>query len=207
MATASCGTDLSTRSDGRDLPAWSGELKMLSLLDADAAAADWRIVEVFSRSDLPFELHLAWSAGSGAGAEARVTVARSARVCVYARGLRIRAGNLADAINRVGVTVADAYAVTENQWETTGELEQQVAAIVPADVLIPPFARRVRVEMADPTQLPTTTIKVYDGLAVLRSTVPGDQQPAEGVPVGGARTLEITAGEASAWRAVFTLSL
>lgn len=204
MATASCDTDLSTRSDGRDLPAWTGELKLLPLLDSDAPAATWRIVETFSRSDLPFELHLAWSAGSGAGAEAKVTVARSARICVYARGLRIRAGNLADATNRVGVTVADAYAVTENQWETTGLSDEQGVAV---DIPVPPFARRVRVEMADQTQLSTTLVLVYDGLAVLRATVPGDQQPAEGVPIGGARTVQIDPSGASAWRAVFTLSL
>jgi hypothetical protein len=180
---------------------------MLPLLDADAPAATWRIVEAFSLSDLPFELNLSWSAGSGAGAEAKVTVARSARVCVYARGLRIRAGNLADETNRVGVTVADAYAVTENQWEATGELIQLAAAVVPAEVGVPPFARRVRVETADSAQLPSATIKVYDGLSVLRSTVPGDQQPAEGVPIGGARAVEIAAAEVTAWRAVFTLSL
>jgi len=75
------GTELSTRSDGRDLPAWDAALKLLPLLDADAELATWRIAEgrpvaVFSRSDLPFEVHLAWSAGGGAGAEAKVTVAR-----------------------------------------------------------------------------------------------------------------------------------
>jgi len=204
VAGTSCGTDLSTRSDGRDLPAWSVQLKMLPLLDADAPAATWRIVEAFSLSDLPFELHLSWSAGSGAGAECKVTVARSVRVCVYARGLRIRAGNLADATNRVGVTVADAYAVTENQWEVTGEVDEQAVAV---DIPVPPFARRVRVEMADATQLPTTTIKVYDGLSTHRSTVDGDKQPAEGVPIGGARTVEIDPSGATAWRAVFTLSL
>ena len=199
-----CSSELSCRSDGRDLPAWNAELKLINLLDADASAADWRIVEVFSRTGLPFELLLVWSAGGGAGAEARITVARAARICVFARGLRVQAGNLADAINRVGVTVADAYAVTENQWEATGETLDHGTT---ADVPVPPFARRVRVEMADATLLPTTTLKVYDGQSTLRSTVAADKQPPEGVPVGGARTVQVAASGATAWRAVFTLSL
>ena len=93
--------ELSSRSDGRDLPAWADSLKLLPLLNAEAPGADWRIVEAFSRSGLPFELSLAWSSGGGAGARAHITVARAARVCVFARNLRIEAGNLADAINDV----------------------------------------------------------------------------------------------------------
>ena len=199
-----CGTELTTRSDGKDLPAWDTSLKLLPLLDGEAELDTWRIVEAFSKSELPFELELGWSSGGGSGSLARVTVARAARICVLARSLRVRAGNLADATNRVGITVADAYAVTENQWEATGLSDEQGVGI---DIPVPPFARRVRVEMADATQLPTTTIKVYDGLSTHRSTVDGDKQPAEGVPIGGARTVEIDPSGATAWRAVFTLSL
>ncbi len=196
--------ELSSRSDGRDLPAWTDSLKLLPLLNAEAPGADWRIVEAFSRSGLPFELSLAWSSGGGAGAKAHITVARAARVCVFARNLRIEAGNLADATNRVGVTVADAYAVTENQWEVTGQLADQGTT---AEIEVPAFARRVRLELADPAQLPTTTLRLYDGQNTLRAAIPGDKQPPVGVPVGGARTVEIAAGGATAWRAVFTLSL
>ena len=208
------GTELSTRSDGRELPAWDTALKLHPLLDADAELATWRIAEgrpvaVFSRSDLPFEVHLAWSAGGGAGAEAKVTVARrkaapSSRICVFARGLRIRAGNLSDAPNRVGVTVADAYAVTENQWEATGDTGDLQGT---ADIAVPPFARRVRVELADEGLLPTTLLRVFDGQSVLRSTVTGERLPPDGVPLGGARLLTVTPGGTTTWRAVFTLSL
>ena len=44
-------------------------------------------------------------------------------------------------------------------------------------------------------------------VGIEQSVVPADEQPPEGVPVGGARTLEIEASGATAWRAVFTLSL
>jgi len=195
---------LSSTSDGRDLPAWSGQVALQSLLDADSPAAAWRVVEAFSRTGLPFEIALSWSSGGGTGAEARVTVARATRVCVFARSLRVRAGNLADAVNRVGVTVSDAYASTENQWEAVGEILDQGPA---APVEVPAFARRVRVELSDPTKLSTTSLRVLDGRGVLRPVVPADEQPPEGVPVGGARTLEIEASGATAWRAVFTLSL
>ena len=159
---------------------------------------------MFSRSGLPFEVELGWSAGGGSGAGATVTVARSARICVFARSLRVRAGNLADATNRVGITVADAYAVTENQWEHTATSPDQGVQL---DVPVPPFARFVRVELADPSGLPATTLRVYDGLGTLRATVAGDKQPPAGVPVGGARRFSVTSGSVGAWRAVFTLSL
>ena len=199
-----CGIELTTRSDGKDLPAWDVALKLLPLLDAEAELDTWRIVEVFSRSGLPFEVELGWSSGGGSGSHALVTVARSARICVFARSLRVRAGNLADATNRVGITVADAYAVTVNQWEHRDTSpDQGVELAVP----IPPFARYARVELADPTGLPTTSLKVYDGLNALRATVAGDKQPPEGVPVGGARRFTVTAGASGDWRTVFTLSL
>lgn len=199
-----CGIELTTRSDGKDLPAWDTALKLESLLDAEAELDTWRIVEVFSKTGLPFEVELAWSSGGGSGSEAKVTVARSARICVFARSLRVRAGNLADAVNRVGITVADAYAVTENQWEHRDSSPDQGVQL---DVPVPPFARFVRVELADPTGLPTTNLRVYDGLNALMASVAGDQQPAAGIPVGGARRFTVTSGSIGAWRAVFTLHL
>jgi len=199
-----CGTELTTRSDGKDLPAWDTALKLQPLLDAEAELDTWRIVEAFSKTGLPFELELGWSSGGGSGSLAWITVARATRICVLARSLRVRAGNLADATNRVGITVADAYAVTENQWEHTASSPDQGVQL---DVPVPPFARFVRVELADPSGLPTTLLRVYDGLGTLRATVAGDKQPPAGIPVGGARRFTVTSGSIGAWRAVFTLSL
>ena len=195
--------ELSSRSDGRDLAPWGGQLAFEPLLNAEAPAAAWRVVEAFSRTGLPFELALAWSSGGGSGATAQVTVSRATRICVFARGLRIQAGNLADAANRVGVTVADAATATENHWEATGSVTEQASAEVP----VPPFARTVRVELADPALLPNAAVRLLDGQSVLRATVPANLQPAAGIPVGGARSIEIAATGSTAWRAVFTLSL
>lgn len=198
-----CGPELTTRSDQADLPAYEDALKLQPLLSAESERDTWRIVEVFSRTGAPFEVELAWSAGSGSGAVAQVTVARSARICIFARSLRIRAGNLASDTNRVGVTVADGYGQTRNQWEHRATSPDQG---VSQEVPIPPFARSVRLEVADPTQLPGSTIKVFDGEGTLRATVAGDTQPESGVPVGGAGKVEVEAG-ATAYRAVFALAL
>ncbi|RME26726.1 MAG: hypothetical protein D6798_06110 [Deltaproteobacteria bacterium] len=201
---AGCRKELTTRADQADLPAYDGtSLKFQALLDGESCEDTWRIVEAFSRSGGPFELELAWSAGSGSGATAQVTVARAVRICIFARSLRIRAANLSSSDNRVGVTVADGYGQTRNQWEhrDTGP-DQGVAQEVP----IPPFARTVRLEIADPTQLPGSSIKVYDGEGTLRAAVAGDAQPEGGVPVGGAGKVEVTAG-ATDYRVVYHLSL
>ena len=198
-----CGTELTTRSDGAELPAFDTALKLQKLLDAESELDTWRIVEVFSLTPAPFEIELAWAAGAGSGAFAKITVARSARVCVFARALKIRAGNLADKTNRVCVTVADGRTTTTNQWEVTGNANEQQ----PENIEIPPFAKRLRLEMADPTQLPGSDIKVYDGLGTLRGKVAGNAQPGSGVPVGGAGKVEVTTTGASDYRVVYTLAL
>ena len=209
MARPGCGIELTTRTDQAELPPVGLVAVMLppkpvELLTAEAELDTWRIVEVFSRTGLPFEVDLSWSSGSGSGAHALVTVSRSARICVLARSLKVLASNLANLTNRVGVTVADAYAATENQWEVT-----DLAAVqgVEQELPLPPFARKVRVELADPTGLPATVLRLYDGQDSLRSTVMGDLQPPEGIPLGGARRLTLAAGAPTAWRAVFTLCL
>ena len=198
-----CGRELTTRSDGVELPPFDTALKLLPLLDAEAELDTWRIVEAFSLTPAPFDLELAWAAGAGSGAFAKVTVARSARICLFARALKIRAGNLADKTNRVCVTVADGRTTTRNQWEVRGNANEQQPEVIE----IPPFATHLRLDMADPTQLPGADIKVYDGLGTLRANVAGNAQPGAGVPVGGAGKVEVTVTGASDYRVVFTLAL
>lgn len=199
-----CSTDLSTRSDAVTLSAWSGSKAHKSLIGADASEATWRIAEAFSIDGLPFELKLSWSAGAGAGAKATVTACRSVRVCVFARALQVTAANLADASNRVGLTVADGFAITANQAEVTGDMPNSEG-----DVEIPPFALRFRFEMADPSYLATTEIRLYDGVNILRSLFMADTQPDGGVPLGGARRLTLTNSSATSveYRVVFYLAL
>ncbi len=199
-----CGTALGTRSDKIELPAaTSTTLKYLSLLNTSAQEDTWRIVEAFSASSLPFALSLAWSAGTGVGATALITVCRSARVAVYARSLTLRVANLSTDDNSVGATVADGFAQTQNQWEERGIAQNLTAAVVS----IPPFSLRFRVDLADASLLSTAQIMVYDGQNTLCATVMGDLQPDGGVLVGGARRIEILTTADVEYRVVFTLSL
>ncbi len=196
-------TSLTTRSDGKTLAAMVEAPKLVDLLDTEARAGAWRIVELFSVSGAPFEVELAWSSGSGAGAKARLTVARATRVSVFARSLRVRAANLSAEENRVGVTVADGHAVTRNVLEVRGALVENA----PQALSVPAFATGVRLELADVALLPGATVLVYDGQGTLRSSTTGDEQPSAGVPLGGAGKLEMNAAGGAAYRAIFHLAL
>lgn len=200
--------ELSTRSDGRELAARDVEtleVRYEPLLNAEARADTWRIVEAFSRNGLPFELELGWASGSGSGAKAQITVAHATRISVFARALTLRATNLTGAANRVGVTVADGFAPTRNQWETTGFVGEGS----PGDFGVPPFAERLRVELADPSVAATTTVRLLDGTGLARSVFSVADQPPEGVLVGGVHTVQVLSKNASSipYRAVYLLSL
>ncbi|MFH1465116.1 MAG: hypothetical protein ABIO70_12090 [Pseudomonadota bacterium] len=196
-------TALSTRSDTAELAALSEDTTWVVVLDAEADAACWRIVEAFSREGLPFELEVAWSSGGGAGARATVTVSRATRLSVFARALRVRAANAANASNRVSVTVADGFAASANQWEVRGRSTAGGVVQVP----VPPFAASLTLDLSDPDQLGTTSLLLYDGSSTLRAKVPGDSWPSAGVPLGGAARLEVAAAAALDFRAVFLLTL
>lgn len=204
-------TELSTRTDERVLSAIDvetngnevGELAYQALLNAESRADTWRIVEAFSRPGLPFALELSWASGSGSGTKARVTVAHASRICVFARSLSLRAANLSAQGNRVAVTVADGFAPCRNQWEVTGTVSEGSPAAIP----VPPYAERLRVEVADPLKNPNTLVRLVDGLGVVRSSFRVDEQPSHGVPVGGVQALEVLLNSVSQFRAVFFLSL
>lgn len=197
---------LSIRADMQELPpvdAASGVARALVLLTAEAERDTWRIVEAFSGSGLPFDLELQWSAGSGTGARAQITVARSTRISVFARSVRIAATNLTDQPNRAGVTVADGFAPTHNQWEHRADHASGVFSVVP----VPPFAETLRVDLADPLLAALATLRVLDGLGVLRAAYRLSDQPPAGIPVGGASALALDLAVDTAFRAVFHLSL
>jgi hypothetical protein len=195
---------LSTRSNAVELPAVDATVgtKLVDVLRGEADRDAWRIVEAISIAGRPFELELAWSAGTGAGAQAQITVARSGRVSVFARSVQIRAANLVGSDNRVVVTVADGFAATRNQWEHRSQHVSGVSAIP-----VPPFAERVRVDLADPALMPLAAVRVRDGLDVVRATYPVDQQPVAGILVGSASAVELDLASATDFRAVFQLAL
>jgi hypothetical protein len=202
--------ELTTRADQADLPARIQLMavvlpgKPVELLNTESEVDTWRIVEVFSRTGLPFEADLSWSSGTGSGAGAQVTVARSARICVLARSLRISTTNLAKKVNRVGVTVADGFAPTRNTWEVpTG-----VGEGTPLEVAVPPFAETFRLELAELGAYPNTQIAVKDALGDTRGSYNAALQPASGIPVGGASKIAATTTHPGTLaRVVFHLSL
>ena len=199
------GSELSTRSDAKELAAHAGGAPtFVSVLDADSEAATWRIVEAYSIDGAPFDLEVSWSAGAGSGPKARVTIARSGRVAVFARGLRIRAANLSSAKNRVGVNVADGFAPSRNVAEIRGTTSIQNAAV---EVDIPPFAEAFTLEAAAPADLPDIEVRVCDGLGTLRASYDGDEQLSTGIVVGGAGRIEVSSPTAVDFRVVFQLSL
>jgi hypothetical protein len=124
-------------------------------------------------------------------------------VCVFARSLTLRAANLSSTANRVGVTVADGFALTANVWEQRDTCD----GVTPVQVPVPPFAYTFGVLLADRTLLPGTVISVFDGAGTLRSQTSGASQPDSGIPVGGAGRIEVLTSSATNLRGVFQLSL
>ncbi len=191
-------TELSVRSNHVLLPG-SPPGRWSDLLHAEAHQDTWRIVELFSVAARPFEAELAWSAGRGVGASAKVSVASATRVALYARGLQIRARNASIETNRVGITVADGHGHTSNQWEVRGEVHNAA----PLVVSIPPFASTVRLDLADPTAVATTSLQLVDGGGVVRAQFPA----ALGVQVGAATEVRVLGTASSSCRLVFDLNL
>ena len=196
-------TDLTIRANTVELAALVGAPVYRPLLSAEADGAAWRLLDLFSRDAAPFEVELAWSAGSGTGASAQLTVARASRIAVYARSLTVRAANLGAGVNRVGVTAADGFALSRNVFEVRAASD----GIAPVPIPIPPFAEGVRVDLGDAALLAAARLQLFDGSGAQRADVPLDAQPAGGTPIGGAASCLVTTTGATTLRAVFTLSL
>ncbi len=190
--------------EGDETPPWR------LVLTGEAREARWRVVELISLTGAPLEARLSWSAGEGSGASALVSVARSARVAVWATAVQIEAINLASRENRVMATVADSdsFVQTRNQHEVRGESTEDRQGFT-TDIPIPPFSTRLSVYLADGTaDLDAWFLLVTDGQEVLRSATPLSAIPDGGLEIGSAGGISLySGGAAAAWRAVFTLSL
>lgn len=193
-------TELSVRSDQVPLPPQAQAPTPVPLLQAEAEASAWRIIEVVGAG--PFELELRWSAGTGTGAKARLTVARSTRVAVFARTLGMVVTNLTEKKNAVSVTVADGQAVTHNVFEHrgmgSGELQE---------VPIPPFSQAARLEVANALEQDASWLLIYDGQGLMRAMVPALGQPPEGTRLGCAARIEVQVPSETLYRVLFTLAL
>jgi hypothetical protein len=213
-------TDLSVRADrvklpGARDPVWKDVL--YSEADVDA----WRIVEVSSLDGKPFDIELIWSAANGSGANAFVTVPHATRICVFARTVQVRVKNLDRGENAVGVTVADGYAETRNQFEVRVDrmIEAEEAPEpnvhrprigpdeypMPTRIHIPPFAQRAWVE---PSQEGVEGfIMTIDGDNRKRGVTRLDKQPDDGILVGGAKAIDCFLGPPVDFRVVFSLGI
>ena len=203
-------TSLATRSNRLTLAGWASgqqDKEWQTLLDTEAPAEDWRLVELFSASDRPFEAELVWASGTGSGGRVLLTVSRSTKACVVARSLRVRAANLHGEENRVSVNVAEpsGFVGTTNVYEEPFT----IPASESVSLELPPMARRVRVEVSDPDQAKTLAVKLLDGQAQLRSQLPSDALPAEGLYLGGSHQLQLSNAHLSQvlGRVLFTLAL
>lgn len=196
---------LTTRSSVQALDPWAGAgaLAFRSLLSSEAQLGAWRVVELWSVPRRPFEVRLEWAAGQGAGSHAWVTVPTAVRLGIYARAIGVRVANLSNQDNRVGVTVADGFLQSRNQYEVRGSLGAGGATAL----VIPPFAERVRLELSDPALYATTQIQAFDAQGVLRGVTMGDAQPDQGVPLGGAGSLMVVSAGVADFRAVFQLGV
>jgi len=198
------------------LVAWDGssDLSFQDLLASDgdcgAARGRWQVIELVSQSSKPFEARLAWTAGNGSNLTARMTIARSARVGLFSRALRVRVANLANVENKVSGSFAEArtFVQTHNQYEVRGANTSDNGPYQ-AELLIPPFATHLSVYLVeDEADLSNWYVQFEDGQGTTRSHTPVSKQPDGGFEIGGAAHAYLFSNvELAAWRAVFTLSL
>lgn len=168
---------------------------------AQPASGDWWRLPTFTTlTGAPFAARLTWSCGGSASWLAYLTVARGTRTSVFARELKIEVANLVNAENKVTVGVPDGHAETENQWEVVGE-----QSVVEVAVDIPPFAKRVRVDLETTGAYATSMVRLVDGYSATRALMAVADQPPQGLLLGGAASMLVL--PTARYRAVFTLHL
>jgi hypothetical protein len=199
------------------LDAWDGEAEQVfaDLIGGDGdcgpvARGQWFLVDLVSQSSKPFEAHLAWTAGGGGALAARISVARAARVGLFARACHVRVSNLAAEENIVSGNFADArvFVQTHNQYEVRG-YNATDGQPYEADLPIPPFATHLSVYVADSdSDLGNWYIRFKDGQGNVISSTALTRQPPGGFEVGGASAATLYCNvELGRWRAIYTLSL
>jgi len=164
---------------------------VVPLFQATAGCADWRLIE--ASGERPFDLEVGWAAAGARGQTLTCTVSRSAQVCVYASSLDLRVRNRAAAENPVAVLVADAFLATANVHQTEG------LATASRDQALAVAAVSLRLELANPDGLPQARLRLLDPDGAVRADIAAADQPADGVTVGGAASVQIVSPQ-SPWR-------
>lgn len=164
----------------------------------------WRVVELWSTDNVPWQATIEWSGGAAGLRKAQVLVPRATRVCVNANALTISGANLSTvASNNVWAAVEDGYGQYENQWVVGGATTQATTV----EDTPPPFARFVRLELSDDSRYPTSFVELYDASGTLRARYAADKQPNPGVPVGDAAKLRAVISGATSYRFTYLLGL
>ncbi len=203
---------LSRRSGNAQLPAATvagsagAEGEVLTAQSMGSGDGDWRIVDLWSDEGTPWEARLVWSGGGGAQRTARFDVPKCTRICVHATMLQVFGANLSTSASvQACAAIADGQCDTENQWTVRGAIADASANV---DVVPPPWAKFVRLELSDSTLLATSFIELRDANATTRARYAANGQPAPGAPIGDAATLRLVlpAGTYN-YRVVFLLHL
>ena len=176
--------DLSVRADRASLGAGGTPAGRKELLTGEAFESRHRIVDLHGGA--PFDAELAWSAGSGLGNTAKLSLARAGRVCVFARTLRVTVINQGSDANNVNVSVGDGYAATRNVKEHLG-----VATGTFQSFEVPPFALNVRADVEDPAKRATSILRLVDAFGNVSATLLLLDVPPTGLPVGLAKSVEL----------------
>lgn len=176
--------DLSVRADRASLGAGGTPAGRKELLTGEAFESRHRIVDL--QGGAPFDAELAWSAGSGLGNTAKLSLARAGRVCVFARTLRVTVINQGSDANNVNVSVGDGYAATRNVKEHLG-----VATGAFQSFEVPPFALNVRADVEDPAKRATSILRLVDAFGNVSATLLLLDVPPTGLPVGLAKSVEL----------------
>ena len=183
------------------LQAWQGSF----VAEAKGRVAAWRLIELNSVTGTPVDWRVVWTSGGGEQ-EAWVSTARSTRVCVYAQTLRLQTRNNSASSTTVSATIATTRGAlsTDNVWEVRSLLDADGSD----EIVIPPYARRVRVDCGDRTKLDSVTVTLTDAYTLTRAQLLVSELPSDGLPIGSADKVTLSnTGANVLCRAVFHLAL
>lgn len=184
------------------------EAEVLTAHSEGVGDGAWRLIDLWSDEGTPWQARVSWSGGGGAQRTAKVDVPNSTRLCIHATMVQVFGANLSTLANiQARAAIADGQGETENQWTVRGDINQ-VGAPSTVDVVPPPWAKFVRLELSNSTLLATAFLELRDANATTRGRYAANTQPQPGAPVGDAASLRLVLPAGTyAWRLVFLLHL
>jgi hypothetical protein len=138
----------------------------------------------------PVNVRLEWSL-DGAGPSVTFAVARGTQVCIVAQQLTIEVANRAAVDNPVLLNVAPVPNFVQTQNHAIEVYDDPQAS---TDLVIDPFVRSARVEVADPAG--TATILCIDPRGNTVGAYDLGNQPEDGIPTAGLSALRLTTSHA-----------